>query len=329
VLEALVVVAAAASVAAVVLIAVNQLRAQQREFLAAVTASLKNLGESSDKKLELMRTSIDGRLDQVHKTMGEMQSVAAGVSDLKKIFSNVRTRGLVGEVLLKALVKEVLRPGQYAENVAVTGTAERVEVAIKLPGNNGGVSAVWLPVDSKFPLDVYQRLVDADVRGDLAAVEAARKELVARLKLCARDIRDKYVQPPATTDFGILFVPTEALYAEILRNAGLVETLQRDYKVTVAGPTTLGALLTSLQMGFQTLAVQHHSSEVWELLGAVKADFARYADSLARVQRKLQEAGNALDDAAAGTRRIERRLRSVEAAPDPAEVLNGENALPR
>jgi DNA recombination protein RmuC len=250
--------------------------------------------------------------------------MSAGVGDLKKIFTRVNTSGVVGEVFLKAIVGQVLRAEQYGENVAVAGTAERVEIAVKLPGRDD--APLWLPIDSKFPVAVYQRLVDAADRGDSAAVDLGRKELEARLKQCARDICRKYVRPPATTDFAVLFLPTESLYAETLRNPGLAETLQRDYKVTVAGPTTLGALLTSLQMGFQTLAVQQRSGEVWKLLGAVKADFRKYAELLIKARRKLEEAGDAIHEAETRAQAIERKLRSVEEAPESVAAASANGA---
>lgn len=259
---------------------------------------------------ESFRTVSD-RLEQVYKGLGEMQTLASRVGDLKKVFSDVRARGAWGEIQLGALLEQMLAPDQYARNVATGGTSERVEFAIRMPGTEPGGS-VWLPIDAKFPQEDYLRLVEATERADADAVELCRRQLETRLKACARDISNKYVHPPATTDFAILYLPTESLYAEVLRRNGLVETLQRDYRIAIAGPTTLAALLNSLQMGFQTLAIQKQSSEVWKVLGQVRVEFAKYADVLARVQKKLQEASNTVDQGLTRTRVLERKLRDVE-----------------
>ena len=260
---------------------------------------------------------VSERLEQVHKGLGEMQTLAVGVGDLKRVFSDVRARGAWGEIQLGALLEQMLAPDQYARNVAVCGTAERVEFAIRMPGAEPG-QPVWLPIDAKFPQEDYLRLVQASEKGDPEAIDYCGRQLEARLKTCARDISSKYVHPPATTDFAILYLPTESLYAEVLRRPGLVETLQREFRVAISGPTTLAALLNSLQMGFRTLAIQKQSSEVWKVLGQVRTDFGKYADVLAKVQKKLQEASSTVDQGLTRTRVLERRLRNVE-SPDAPE----------
>lgn len=321
----------------------DALALQHREQLTVVTNSLQGVRSTVDEriqalqadnaaKLEQMRRTVDEqlqgtldkrlsesfrlvseRLEQVYKGLGEMQTLAAGVGDLKKALTNVRVRGTYGEVQLEMLLEQMMSPEQYQKQASIAGSAERVDFAIRLPGRDPVQDAVWLPVDAKFPLEDYYRLVDAV---DAEALEAAARQLEQRLKSSARDIKLKYVRPPFTTDFAIMFLSTEGLYAEALRRPGLAEALQRDYQVTVAGPTTLGALLNSLQMGFRTLAIQQRSSEVWALLGAVKTEFAKYGSVLEKVQKKLLEAANTMDDAAVRTRAIERRLRSVEALPE-------------
>jgi DNA recombination protein RmuC len=259
---------------------------------------------------------VSERLEQVHKGLGEMQTLASGVGDLKRVLANVKTRGTWGEIQLQQLLDQVLVPDQYAVNVLTRdGSDERVEFAIKLPGRGPNDTPVLLPIDAKFPLEDYQRLVDAAERGDPDAVEAAARQLEARVRACARDIRDKYVNPPKTTDFGILFLPTEGLCAEVLRRTGLTDQLQRDFHVVPCGPTTLWALLNSLQMGFRTLAIERRSSEVWALLGAVKTEFARFGDTLDLVQKKLGEASDKIDTARKGTRKIQRRLQDVQELP--------------
>ena len=259
---------------------------------------------------------VSEHLEQVHKGLGEMQTLASGVGDLKKVLSNVKTRGTWGEIQLRQLLDQVLVPDQYAANVVTReGSDERVEFAIKLPGRGADDTPVLLPIDAKFPLEDYQRLVDAADRGDADAVEAAARQLEASVKVCARDIRDKYLNPPRTTDFGILFLPVEGLCAEVLRRAGLVDQLQRDFHVVPCGPTTLWALLNSLQMGFRTLAIERRSSEVWTLLGAVKAEFAKFGEALDAVQKKLGEASDKIDAARKGTRKIQRKLQDVQELP--------------
>ena len=257
------------------------------------------------------------RLEAVHKGLGEMQTLAAGVGDLKRVLTNVKARGTWGEVQLGALLEQTLTREQYEANVATKpGSRDRVEFAIRLPGKDGEAQ-VWLPIDSKFPVEDYERLVQAADRADPQAVEEAAKALEARVKLEARTIRDKYVDPPATTDFAILFLPTEGLYAEALRRPGLADTLQREHRVTLAGPTTLSAMLNSLQMGFRTLAIEKRSSEVWQVLGAVKTEFGKFGEVLAATKRQLQTVTNSIDSAEQRTRAMEKRLKGVEALPEP------------
>jgi DNA recombination protein RmuC len=286
-----------------------------------------------DSRLETMRQTVDEklqstletrlgesfrlvseRLEQVHKGLGEMQSLASGVGDLKRVLTNVTTRGAWGEVQLENLLAQILAPEQYDRDVATTGTAERVEFAIKLPGK--GADPVWLPVDAKFPMETYQRLAAAAERGDAAAVETAARELENVVRACAKTFSGKYLAPPRTTDFGILFLATEGLYAEALRRPGLAEALQRDFRVVVAGPTTFAALLNSLQMGFSTLAIQQRSGEVWKLLGDVKLQFGKYSQVLSTIRKRLEQATQTVDEAATRTRVIERRLKDVSSADE-------------
>ena len=239
-----------------------------------------------------------------------MQNLAADVGSLKQVLSGVKTRGILGEVQLGAILEQILAPGQYAENVAtVPGSANRVEFAIKMPGQNGNI---WLPIDAKFPGDTYAHLQAALERGDAAAAAAMRKALQSVLRQEAKDIHDKYIEVPYTTSFGILFLPFEGLYAEVV-SSGITEVLQRDYQITVAGPSTMAALLNALQMGFRTLAIEQRSAEVWKLLGAVKTDFGNFAKVLEHTQEKLRQASDSIDSAFVRTRSIEKRLRSVEA----------------
>lgn len=303
---------------------------------SAVENRLAQLQQDNARRLEEMRLTVDEklqgtlerrlgesfklvseRLELVHKGLGEMQTLALGVGDLKKVLTNVKTRGTWGEVTLGNLLEQVLAPDQFARNVATRpGRTERVEFAIKLPGRGDGESdVVWLPVDAKFPKEDYERLVEAADRADQAALDEAVKQLENRLKEEARTIRELYLEPPHTTDFAILFLPTEGLYAEALRRPGLVDYIQREHRVSLAGPTTLGALLNSLQMGFRTLAIQRRSSEVWNVLGAVKTEFGKFGGVIDKVQKKLNEASSAIDSAATRTRAIERKLRDVQALP--------------
>ena len=267
---------------------------------------------------------VSERLEQVHQGLGEMQTLAAGVGDLKKVLTNVKTRGTLGEYQLENLLEQLMTSDQYSKNVATRpGSNERVEFAVKMPGRNKEDVPVWLPVDAKFPTEDYQQLLEAYEVGDATAIDQCRKKLVQRMKAEAKSIREKYVEPPYTTDFGILFLPFEGLYAEVLR-LDVFEVLQREYKVMIAGPTTLAAFLNSLQMGFRTLAIEKRSSEVWELLGAVKSEFGKFAGILEKTRRKLDEAGKVIDTAGVRTRAIERRLREVEALPsEEGEKLLG------
>jgi DNA recombination protein RmuC len=266
---------------------------------------------------------VSERLEQVHRGLGEMQTLAAGVGDLKKLLSNVRARGTWGEVQLGMLLEQLLTADQYATNVATTGTAERVEFAIKLPGGEGD-APVWLPIDAKFPKEDYERLLDAVERADAAAIEESSRQIELRVRQCAKDISQKYIEPPKTTDFAIMYLPTEGLYAEVLRRGGLIEALQREHRVTVSGPTTLAAILNSLQMGFRTLAIQKRSSEVWEVLGTVKTQFGKYAAILERIQKKLAEADKVVEEGLTRTRVIQRNLKNVQEMP----ALAAEIAIP-
>ena len=285
----------------------EQMRATVDEKLQATLEQ--RLGESF--KL------VSERLEQVHQGLGEMKTLATGVGDLKRVLTNVKSRGGWGEVQLGALLDEMLSPGQFAQNVATRpGSRDVVEYAVKLPGRSEDGEPCWLPIDAKFPLDDYQRLQDAIEHADIAAVEASRKALEAFFKVEARKIRDKYVEPPHTTDFAILFIPTEGLYAEAVSRAGLADTLQRDFKVMLAGPMNLAAMLNSLQLGFRTLAIEKRSTEVWRVLGAVKTEFGKFGEILAKTKEKLDQVGKTLDDAGRKSTTIARKLRDVEALPD-------------
>jgi len=284
----------------------DQMRATVDEKLQGTLE--KRLGESFKQVSE--------RLEQVSRGLGEMHSLATGVGDLKKVLTNVKTRGTWGEVQLGAMLEQVLTPDQYAANVAVKEGGERVEFAIKLPGRGEeGEDVVWLPVDAKFPVEDYQRLMDAQEKADTESAEGAAKQLEARIRQCAGDICGKYLSPPKTTDFGILFLPTEGLFAEVIRRTGLVDSVQRECRVVIAGPTTLWALLNSLQMGFRTLAIQKRSSEVWNLLSAVKTEWTKYGDVLAKVQKKIHEASDTIEQAQTRTRAIGRKLKDVQELP--------------
>lgn len=272
------------------------------------------LQETLDRKLSDSFQLVSQRLEQVYRGLGEMQNLAAGVGDLKKVLSNVKTRGILGEIQLGAILEQMLSPEQYATNVATKkGSQANVEYAIRLPG--GGAEPVWLPIDAKFPLDAYQQLLDAYDSADPAQVEGAVKLLRQRVRAFAKDVRDKYIDPPHTTDFAILFVPTEGLYAELVR-CGVSEELQREFKVSLAGPTTMGALLNSLQMGFRTLAIQKRSGEVWKVLGAVKTEFNTFAAVLENTKNRLNQAGDELDKlVGVRTRKIQSTLKRVESLP--------------
>lgn len=324
------------------LLSLNQLNEQKLESIRqTLEQQLKSLREDNTAKLDQMRLVVDEklqatlekrlndsfrlvseRLEQVHQGLGEMQSLAADVGALQRTLTNVKTRGTWGEVQLENLLQQMLTPEQFAKNVATReGSNDRVEFAIRLPGREPGRdSDVWLPIDAKFPQEDYQRLVDAVEKGDTAGAEEFSNALVSRIKLEARNIKEKYLDPPHTTDFGIMFLPTEGLYAEVLRQPGLLESLQRDHRIVITGPTTLAAILNSLQVGFRTLAIEKRSSEVWNLLGMVKKEFGLFAGILEKTQKKLQEASNTIEDAAKKTRTIERKLKNVEGLPAP-EVL--------
>ena len=306
-------------------------RQELEKIRETVDRRLELLNTENSKRLEEMRATVDEklqstletrlgesfrlvseRLEQVHRGLGEMQHLAAGVGDLKRILGNVTTRGAWGEVQLENLLTQMLAPGQFERNVSPTGSGERVEFAIRLPGRDSG--PVWLPIDAKFPLEAWQRLAAAADRGDKDAVDLASRELETVVRNCAKTISTKYLAPPVTTDFGILFLATEGLYAEVLRRPGFAESLQTDYRVVLAGPTTFAALLNSLQMGFRTLAIEQRSSEVWKVLGEVKLEFSKYARLLEGVRKRLEMAVQTVDDAAIRTRAIERRLKDVEVA---------------
>ena len=306
------------------------------EVRTTVETRLQALQADNEKKLEQMRQTVDeklhatlearlgesfkqvaDRLEQVHKGLGEMQGLAQGVGDLKRVLTNVKSRGVFGEVQLAGLLEQVFTIEQYAVNVAtVPGSNERVEFAIKLPGRGDAGEPVWLPMDAKFPREDYERLLDAQDRADRVDAEAAGKALEQRIRAEAKTIATKYLAPPHTTDFAILFLPTEGLYAELLRRPGLMEALQREHRVVLAGPTTLLATLNSLQMGFRTLALEKRSTEVWQVLGAVKTEIAKFGDVLAKTRKKLDEASRVMDDADRRARVMTKALRDVVALPD-------------
>lgn len=314
------------------------------EVRQSVEQKLAAMQQDNATKLEEMRKTVDEklqgtleqrlgesfkqvseRLEAVYKGLGEMQTLASGVGDLKKVLTNVKSRGTWGEVQLGAMLEQVLMSDQYARNVATTGTRERVEFAVKLPGNTEEPgSVVWLPIDAKFPIENYQRLVEAQEAGDEDAVQRESKELEDRIWRCAKDIREKYVAPPATTDFGILYLPIEGLFAEVMRRPGLPEQVQQEYRVMIAGPTTLWSLLNSLQMGFRTLAIQKRTGEVWNLLRAVKTEFEKYGEVLAKVKKNLDDASETIENkVATRVRAINRKLSEVErfSANDPRAAL--------
>ena len=286
------------------------------------------LQDALQKRVTESFKAVNQQLEQVYKGLGEMQSLAADVGGLKQVLSGVKTRGILGELQLGAILEEILAPEQYETNVAtIPGSTQRVEYAIKMPGVDGGT--VWLPIDSKFPGDTYAHLQDAQASGDAQAVENARHALELVLRSEAKDIREKYVEPPYTTTFGILFLPFEGLYAEVV-NAGLLEVLQRDYQVNIAGPSTMAALLNSLQMGFKTLAIQKRSGEVWQLLGAVKTEFDKFGQGLSKMQQRLRQTDEELDNLiGVRSRAISRKLRSVQSLDDAsaATILELENPL--
>lgn len=317
---------------------IERTEAKLESIRATVAQGLTEMRDENGKKLDEMRATVDEklektlqdrigesfrlvseRLEQVYKGLGEMQTLASGVGDLKKVLSNVKTRGVLGEVQLGAILEELLPGELYKANVATKrGSQCVVEYAVKLPGDDD--NCVWLPIDAKFPADAYTQLLDAYDKGDVAEIEAAGAALDKRIRAFAKDIRDKYIDPPYTTDFAVMFLPFEGLYAEVARR-GLFEILQRDYKITVAGPTTMAAFLNSLQMGFRTLAIQKRSSEVWEVLGAVKTEFGKFGSVLNAAQQKLAQANNELDKLiGVRTRQIQRKLSSVASLPEDSSA---------
>ncbi len=311
------------------------------EVRATLEAKIKDLQIDNGTRLEEMRKTVDeklhatlelrlgesfklvsDRLDKVHQGLGEMQQLAIGVGDLKRVLSNVKTRGTWGEVQLEMLLEQVLTPDQYAKNVeTVPGSGERVEFAIKLPGQEDGGRPVWMPIDAKFPKEQYERLVEAAELADAEGVALAGRELERAVRLEAKTIAEKYLSPPLTTDFAILFLPTEGLYAEVMRRPGLADEIQRVCRVSIAGPSTLSALLNSLQMGFRTLALEKRSSEVWQVLGAVKTEFGKFGDVLAATKSTLERAAKNIEQAETRTRQMTRKLKSVEALPSEAAQL--------
>lgn len=301
-----------------------------------IDTQLKHLQESNEKKLDQMRETVDEklqstlekrlgesfklvseRLEAVQHGLGEMQNLATGVGDLKRMLTNVKARGTWGEVQLSALLEQILTPDQYGKNVNIKdGSQESVEYAIRLPGGDDEPeSCVWMPIDSKFPQEDYLRLVESADAADADGVQKATAALIRSIHNSAKEIRDKYIDPPKTTDFAIMFLPTEGLYAEVLRQPGQVEKIQQDYRIVIAGPTTLSAILNSLRVGFRTLAIEKRSSEVWKVLAAVKTEFGRFGDVLGRVKRQLKTASNTIDQTEVRTRAMERKLRGVEKLP--------------
>ena len=300
------------------------LREENRRALDEIRGTVdEKLQKTLEDRLTKSFSLVSERLEQVYKGLGEMQTLASGVGDLKKVLSNVKTRGILGEIQLGAILEELLSPEQYAQNIVTRkASGNPVEYAIRLPGTDG--NTVYLPVDAKFPADAYERLRAAYDAGDAAEIAQQKKNLEAVIKTFARDIRDKYLDPPATTEFGIMFLPFEGLYAEVV-SLGLVEVLQRDYKVSIAGPTTMAALLNSLQMGFRTLAIQKRSGEVWKVLGAVRTEFDRFGEVLEATQKRLEQTSAELDKlVGVRTRQIKNKLREVTSLPQAeAEALFG------
>ncbi|WP_426339286.1 DNA recombination protein RmuC [Pseudoduganella sp. S-14] len=306
------------------------LETRMRELQADNGARLEEMRKTVDEKLhETLETrltesfrQVSERLERVHQGLGEMQQLALGVGDLKRVLTNVKTRGTWGEVQLEMLLEQILTPDQYAKNVeTIPGSNARVEFALKLPGQREGGAPVWMPIDAKFPKEQYERLLEAADRADADAVAAAGRELERAVRAEAKTIAEKYVSPPLTTDFAILFLPTEGLYAEVMRRPGLADELQRVNRVSIAGPSTLTALLNSLQMGFRTLALEKRSSEVWQVLGAVKTEFAKFGDVLAATKTTLERAARNIENAEVRSRQMARKLKSVEALPSEEALL--------
>ncbi len=317
---------------------ISTLRQENERQLSEMRKTVdQRLSESLEKRLSTSFSQVSEQLEAVYKSLGEMHTLAAGVGDLKKVLTNVKTRGIWGEMQLGNLIRQALAPGQYGENVAVVpGSAERVEFAILLPDREG--RGIWLPVDSKFPQEDYIRLSEASQAGRAPEAEAARKALMQRVRAEAKKISDKYIAPPHTTDFAILFLPVEGLYAEVLQAPDLVESIQREQRVVIAGPGTFSAMLNALQMGFRTMAIEKRSGEVWHLLGEIKTDFSRFTELLETTRRRLEQAGESIDSAVSRTRTIQRRLSDVEqdtldfpphsftmSPEEPRETLPGHN----
>jgi len=310
----------------------TRIGALQQDNAARLEDMRKTVDEKLHATLETRLTEsfrqVSERLEKVHQGLGEMQQLAIGVGDLKRVLTNVKTRGTWGEVQLEMLLEQVLTVDQYAKNVeTVAGTGARVEFAIKLPGQSDGGAPVWLPIDAKFPKEQYERLVDAAERADADGVAQGGRELERAVRLEAKTICDKYLSPPQTTDFAILFLPTEGLYAEVMRRPGLADDLQRTLRVSIAGPSTLSAILNSLQMGFRTLALEKRSSEVWQVLGAVKTEFGKFGDVLSQTRVTLERAAKNIENAEVRSRQMARKLKSVEALPsDAARLMLGPDA---
>lgn len=324
---------------------VNAFNILQKEKFQELVQKQERMLQSTEERLEKMRETVDEKLQKtlearlgqsfelvskqllaVQKGLGEMQTLATGVGDLKRVLSNVKSRGVLGEYQLQGILENILSPDQYAYNVSVKkGMSERVEYAVKMPGTSDD-GPVYLPIDAKFPQETYYRLLDAYDIGDKAMVEAARNELFKAIKKAAQDISQKYLHPPYTTDFALLFLPMESLYAEVVRDGHLAQMLQKDFKIVVTGPTTLAAMLNSLQMGFRTLAIQQRSSEVWKVLGAVKSEFSKFGDLISKAQKKINEASTDLDHlVGTRTRVIQRKLKEVEELPEEegSKLLDG------
>ncbi len=323
-------------------------KAEMQDLKATVDSRLSTIQFENEKKLDQMRQTVDEklqgtlearlgesfrqvseRLERVYAGLGEMKTLASGVGDLKRVLTNVKTRGTWGEVQLGAIIEQILAPEQYARQVATSGTGEVVEYAVKLPGRDTGGAPVWLPIDARFPMEDYSRLMEASEKGDGEASEKASRQLEMTIRLSAKNLSEKYLAPPFTTDFGILFLSTEGLYAEAMRRPDFADAIQREYRVVLSGPSTLAALLNALQMGFRTFAIQKRSSEVWETLGSVKTEFSKYAQVLVIVKKKLSQAQDSIDRAETRTRAIQRTLRDVEAAdalelPGDTETEDGE-----
>ena len=295
----------------------DELDAQRDQTMDSLFQGNQHLMNTLSQMGQSQSTLLENMLASVYRGLGEMQTVASGVGDLKKVMTNVKTRGIWGEMQLGNLIRQTLAPGQYAENIEVVpGSGERVEFAIRLPDQSG--NTVWMPVDSKFPQESYLRLVDASQRGDAAAAEEARKALMKRIRAEAKTIAEKYVSPPHTSDFALMFLPTEALYAEVLQSPDLVESIQREQRVVITGPGSFSAMLNALQMGFRTLTIEKRSSEVWHLLGQVENEFGRFSESLEEARRRLGQAEEAMDAAAARARTLQRKLKDLDAEDYPS-----------